>query len=399
MKVRFGSAHPDSSALVLDDTRDWPFRRVVTPPSPASTIHIRNLHAAFPSGQRAGTRLILTQSTYQLQRWLDWEAAHPGVVVTADASSTALRERAPEAFARRGPWARIEMVDGAREAVDEASLPGSALHAAFLQPDPVSRGQVCARAVEADPHNPALLLARGSSAMEVEDVQTALDCAESAIGMAPDWEAAHFELGKVWLRADDTPRAADAFAVAARLMPAFATAWSNLGAALGELERRTDAVAALRRALEHDPHGHPALNNLGVALRELGELADAEAAFRQVVALAPGFVFGRYNLAQTLLLARQYAGARQEYEEAFARDPQKSARQAIRLAVARAATGDGSGAVEALDDAICRLTGEPLAQALDDAERALSGLSGAVAGNEEAVARVLQVVRVRNGRR
>jgi len=199
----------------------------------------------------------------------------------------------------------------------------------------------------------------------------------------------------VWLRADDTPRAAEAFAEAARLMPTFATAWSNLGAALGELERPDDALVALRRALEHDPQGHPTLNNLGVVLRDLGQFVDAAAAFRQVVAIAPAFVFGRYNLAQTLLLARDYGAAREEYEGAFARDPQKSPRQACRLAIARAATGDGDGAVAAMEEAVERLTGEPLAQALDEAGRILSVASGAIAGNEEAVKRVLRVVRGR----
>ena len=260
------------------------------------------------------------------------------------------------------------------------------------------RRGVCARACEADPHNPALLLARGSVAMEMQDMQAALDCVQAAVELAPDWEAAHFELGKTWLRADDTPRAAAAFAQAARLMPRFATAWSNLGAALGEMERRDEALAALRRATEHDPYGHPTLNNIGVVLRDLGQLGDAEAAFRQVVALAPAFVFGWYNLAQTLLLAKDYAGARRMYEEAFERDPQKSARQAVRLAVVRAATGDEGGALDALASGVERLTGEALTQALDDAERALTGLLGNVGGCDGTVRRVLRELNVRSGR-
>jgi tetratricopeptide (TPR) repeat protein len=401
MRVVLGG-HPPSvdGVQIVDDASEWPFRRHITPPppaAPAAAVHITNLHLAFPSAQVAGTRLVLTQSTYQLQRWLDWEARHPGVTVTADASGPALRQGATEAFARRGPWSRIEIVEGADD-VATAAAAVSALRRAFVQPDPVPRREESRLALAADPGNPALLLALGSAHMELQDVGAALDAVEEAVSLAPDWEATHFELGKAWLRADDTARAADAFARAARLMPGFATAWSNLGAALGELERRDDALVALRHALEHDPYGHPTLNNLGVVLRDLGHLADAESAFRQVVALAPGFVFGRYNLAQTLLLAQQYEAARAAYEEAVERDPQKSARQAIRLAVARAATGAETEAIAALEDAVTRLTGEPLAQALDEAERALSGMSGAVAGNEAAVAGVLRLLRVRSGR-
>jgi tetratricopeptide (TPR) repeat protein len=181
-------------------------------------------------------------------------------------------------------------------------------------------------------------------------------------------------------------------------MPSFATAWSNFGAALGELERRDDAIAALRRALEYDPYGHPTLNNLGVALRDLGDLAGAEATFRQVVHIAPAFVFGRYNLAQTLLLARRYDEALAAYEDASASDPERSPRQASRLAVARAAAGDGAGGVTAMQEAIAGLTGEPRLQALEEAERWLSGMAGAVPGNENAVKRVLRMVREHAGR-
>ena len=396
MQVLLGGRTPVAGgALTVDDTHEWPFRRDVTPRLTVAppAIHIRNLHLAFPSGQSAGTRLVLTQSTYQLQRWLDFALAHPGVMLTADANGRALRQRAPEAFARRGPWSRIEILE-TRD--DEPSDDGeaSALHAAFLQPDPVRRHDVIAHVVEQHPRDPAILLALGSASMERRDVQTALDAVEAAVELAADWEAPYFELGKVWLRADDTARAAAAFAEAARLMPTFATAWSNLGAALGELERRAEAIEALQRALELDPNGHPTLNNLGIALRELGRFDAAEAALRRVVELAPGFVFGRYNLAHTLWLAGNHREALVTYEEAFARDPQQSPRQACRLAVARAAAGDGDGAVSAMRQGIEQLTGAPLAQALAEAEQALSGV---LSGHERAVAQLLRVVRTARG--
>jgi hypothetical protein len=244
MRVFLGSAPPDHGALLVHDTSEWPFRRSVTPAAAAVAVHIANLHLAFPSAQVAGTRLVLTQSTYQLQRWLDWEAAHPGVTVTADASGPALRQGATEAFARRGPWSRIEIAEGDDERAAPAAAV-SALRDAFVQPDPAYRRDESQRALAADPGNPAFLLALGSAHMELQNVGPALDAVEEAVSVAPDWEAAHFELGKAWLRADDTARAADAFARAAGLMPRFATAWSNLGAALGELERRDEALDAL----------------------------------------------------------------------------------------------------------------------------------------------------------
>src|SRR5262249_59163282 len=97
-----GNAAEDSS------TGSWPFRRHVTPSgsTPPPRIRLRGLHRAFPAGQTGGTRLVLTQATYQLQRWLDWLDVHPAVTVLGDYSA-ASPAQAREAFAQRGPWARI----------------------------------------------------------------------------------------------------------------------------------------------------------------------------------------------------------------------------------------------------------------------------------------------------
>src|SRR5678815_4882069 len=92
----------------------WPFTRTILPTlesnSPAVVL-IDDLHLAFPLGQTPGTRLVLTQSTYQLQRWIDWLERHPRASVVAHASKSALAKVAPESTAGRGPWGRIGLVD------------------------------------------------------------------------------------------------------------------------------------------------------------------------------------------------------------------------------------------------------------------------------------------------
>src|SRR5581483_1136838 len=124
----------------------------------------------------------------------------------------------------------------------------------------------------------------------------------------------------------------------------FAAAFSNLGAALGELEAPDAALDAFRRALASVPHGFQILANIGVVTRELGRLDESAAALRQVVAEAPEFVFGHYNLGHTLFLARDYAGAVAAYAEGRRRDPLKNRRQGCRLALARLAAGEGAEA-------------------------------------------------------
>ena len=134
------------TVFVDGHARQWPFARTTTPPSiPVSPalIVIERLDEAFPDGQGGGVRLVLTQATYQLQRWLDWLALHPAVNVLGDFSSasTALLQ---EARARRGPGSRIELVNVAPEPAGAA--PPAPLLAAFRQPSPDDRHVVCAQA-------------------------------------------------------------------------------------------------------------------------------------------------------------------------------------------------------------------------------------------------------------
>jgi len=63
-----------------------------------------------------------------------------------------------------------------------------------------------------------------------------------------------------------------------------------------------------------------------------------------VIQLAPGFVFGHYNLGHTLFLAGRFPEALAAYEAGQQRDPERNRRQACRLAIARFATGDVAGA-------------------------------------------------------
>lgn len=396
----------DRPCREIRTTSSWPFQRdvVVDPPARGTVIWIRDLHLAFPAGQTAGTRLILTQSTYQLQRWLDWLDTTPEVALVADASRASLERSSPEAFAHRGPWSRITIVDGPDAASQDGagvdSLPGAGdamvphpLHDAFTQADARRRLEACHAALAEVEDEPARYLAFASACMELQLLDAAHEALDEALALAPDWEAVHFERGKLLLRLDRTDAAATAFAEAARLMPTFAAAFLNLGGALGELGRRDEAREALERALALDPRSHTALNNLGAAYREDGRLEDAAAAFRRVVALAPTFVFGYYNLGQTLLLSGDARAARNAYEEGYGRDPRKSPRQASRLAVARAAAGDAPAAIELADMLARELPAETAVDLFAEAESTLHALSTRSDVDRAGIDRLLTVIR------
>jgi Flp pilus assembly protein TadD len=295
-----------------------------------------------------------------------------------------------DASTRRGPWARIDVVE---VAADAASSSGNddALGDAFRQTDPAVRHSACRRAFDESPADAALGLALASACMEIGRLDEAEETLGRAVSQAPDWEAAHFEAGKLWLRRDDTERAAAAFAEASRLMPGFAAAHANLGAALGELERPAEALVALERAVRLDPFGHPIHNNIGASLRDLGSLPEAEASFRQVIALAPRFVFGHYNLGHVLFLQGRFDEARDAYEGGLTRDPSRTPRQRLRLALTLAALDDEAPAATHARAALSDAPAERLSELLDEMEEVLEALA-ALHGERRPAVRALEHV-------
>jgi tetratricopeptide (TPR) repeat protein len=335
--------------------------RAPLPGEPPRVIHIDDIERAFPNAQTGGTRLVLTQSTYVVQQWID--AIDPGDRIIATADRGALGRDAQEALQRRGPWARFEVVDldrlqsrvipaAIRAGPDARSLVSSEadrratehLVQAFASTSAAARLGLCVDATVIASESPVAWLALASACREQQDMAGARAALDRAADLAPDWEAVHYEDGKFWLGSDDLERARDAFQRACDRMPTFSAAHSNLGATLGELDQPAAALAAFEQALANDPHSFTILNNVGVVSRELGRLGESEAAFRRVIAIEPGFVFGYYNLGHTLFLAGQYEAALAAYEAGQQRDPEKNRRQGCRLAAVRLATGDLAGA-------------------------------------------------------
>lgn len=293
-------------------------------------VRVDDLEKGFPMVEGAVTRPIITQSTYILQKWIDVLGAGDRIVATANRDT--LARNAPEAFARRGPWRFVEIIelqsDPHKSTADHAEI---AENTSYVS----SAGSV----------NSAVdLLFKTSAYRNQMDLHAARVALDEAVALAPEWEAVHYEYGKYWLACNDMERACDSFQRAADLMPTFSSAFSNLGATLGELDRPEAAAVAFAQALANDPHSATILNNIGVVNREIGRLEESEQALTRVTALAPGFVFGHYNLGHTRFLRRDYAGALRAYEEGQRRDPEKNRRQGCRLALVRFASGDVNGA-------------------------------------------------------
>lgn len=308
-------------------------------------IRAFDVDEAYVNAQTGGTQLVTTQKKYLEAEWAAALEKH------GDAQLVEVREGPPS----------------------PAPADRTGFAVAFRSADPAERLALCVDALK-NGRTPAALVATASACMEVNDLDAAARDLDEALALAPQWAAAHYERGKLWLRQDDMVKAAERFQRAAELLPAFAPAWANLGGALGELDRPQEALAAFERALAIDPSSPPALNNVGVVRRELGRLTESEAAFRQVIQLTPGMAFGHYNLGHTLFLQGRFHAALSAYVEGQARDPEKNPVQASRLALCKVATGDDAGAIGELQRATNGLPREYRRQLLADTSAILWAL-------------------------
>jgi tetratricopeptide (TPR) repeat protein len=370
----------------------WPFRHPLAPvlPGAPAIIWAPDVHEAFVNHQTAGTRLVTTQPAYLMETWRIALEGRDDLLLLATADLEILERHAPDALAGRGPFrkalvhvvgsegsrqpaagSRETALGGFGDAADagcrspDADATECLLARAFREADPGARLAMCVQALDRGRTAPALVAA-ASASMEVNDLEAAERDSSEALTQAPDWAAAHFERGKLWLRRDDMEQASASFREAAERLPGFASAWANLGATLGELDQPEAALAAFEHALTTDPGNHQVLNNIGVVRRELGRLAEAEDACRQVIALVPDLAFGYYNLGHTLFLQGRYHAALGAYAEGQRRDPERNPVQASRLAICKLATGDPSGAVMDLQQAIAALPRDYRRQLLAD---------------------------------
>jgi tetratricopeptide (TPR) repeat protein len=383
LAIQWTKIRARAAAVAAPPARTWPFTKALTAEVSRHTptiVWMPDVHEAFINRQRGGTRLVTTQAAYMMQAWLDrFEGDEVLLLATADRS--AIQEHAPEILARRGPFQRA-VVHEPRDAVASAASGGlwsapalgpsaeaaaDQLAAAFRLDDPAARLAACVTALDGGRTAPALV-ATASACMEVNDLDAAARDLDEAVGLAPDWAAAHFERGKLWLRRDDMDQAAASFQRAAEAMPAFGPAWANLGATLGELDRPDDALRAFGHAAACDPSSHQTVNNVGVVQRELGRLAESETSFRRVTELAPDLAFGYYNLGHTLFLQGRYQAALTAYVEGQKRDREQNPVQATRLAMCRLATGDARGALADLARAVSPLPRDYRRQLLADTQ-------------------------------
>ena len=243
--------------------------------------------------------------------------------------------------------------------------------------------------------NYSALLTRGDSALRDDQTFNAIEAYSGAIALRPASMLAYLRRGQTYLRRGDRgdlEAAARDFRTAAALDPTATHPLEALGDALfqsqlyaraaaayeryARLDDRsarvtyklalsryrdreiTGAIAALQDTLRLDDHHADAQYLLGLCLREQGHAADALRAFEKAVAMAPGLVPAREELADLYAALNRHTDELEQLQMIAGLDRDHIARQ-VAIGLAHARAGHWDLAVLTLGGALERSPNEP----------------------------------------
>jgi Tfp pilus assembly protein PilF len=185
----------------------------------------------------------------------------------------------------------------------EAPAPGA---------DPAGAAAGPAAPAGPDPAVMAADLQKAAEAFNAGRLDEAASVYEKVLAEAPGLALAHHNLGLIYKRKGDLPRAEAEFRKAAELKPDFADAHGALSVLLAGQGRTEAALAEAQAAVAAAPQNAQYLFNLGILQKDTGKAAEALETFTKLEALDAANVEVQYHIG-TLLLGQG------KVEEAVAR--------------------------------------------------------------------------------
>lgn len=156
---------------------------------------------------------------------------------------------------------------------------------------------------------------------QADRLAEAVECAQRAVALRPDWPEAHYNLGQAYMHQQRYKDAADCYREALRRRPDYAEAGNHLGYALLQCDRPAEAADGLRRVLDRHPDFAEAHSNLGAALLDLGHHDEAIDRFRVALRIRPDCPGARNHLARALIQQGHPEAALEVCEETLRNDP------------------------------------------------------------------------------
>jgi len=133
-----------------------------------------------------------------------------------------------------------------------------------------------ARVAAADPLHITARMTQGLMRMELGDLAGAESDFRAVTTIAPTWDEAHHDLGRVLLTLGRMTDAIAEFQAAAQTSPSPRN-WSHLGVALGLARRFEEALAAIDRSVAADPERNESIALRAMCLLGLGRREEARA--------------------------------------------------------------------------------------------------------------------------
>lgn len=149
----------------------------------------------------------------------------------------------------------------------------------------------------------------------------ALQQLKTAIAKTPDDPALHYDLGGLYLAAQQHKEAIAAYQTALYLAPNHPQILLQLGNCYSADGRYQEAVKHFNLCLQADPNNDAAHFNLANALRELGRPQEAAASYRKAIKLNPKDADAHNNLGNVLRELGQLDAAIASYETALQINP------------------------------------------------------------------------------
>jgi tetratricopeptide (TPR) repeat protein len=191
-----------------------------------------------------------------------------------------------------------------------------------------------------DDEKVAALLGRGSKLLDLGNNEGARELYQMALGIDPDDEDIHFNLGIALARLGRTDQAIASYQEALRLFPDYPEVHNNLGNLLAGQGKIAAAIGHFNAALKAAPENASAHNNLGSVLARQGELQKAMEHFETASQLQTNYLEAHYNLASTYLELGKVALAVDKFSEILRQQPDfKPAQNGLERARRRLAEG------------------------------------------------------------
>ena len=229
-----------------------------------------------------------------------------------------LRHQLAVAYLQSGQPDDVLLMIGEPRTSDDHYLRASAYYLSHRFPE---ADRESGEALDLAPDSPQILVLRTRLLQRAGDQDEALQTAQKAIRLAPNWDQPYYLAGvsSYFIRLYE--EAVKNLTRAVELNPKSARALFVLYIAFANLGKLDDAETSLRRAIALQPKNARLYCHLGILLERKDKNADAAGFFRKAIQLKPQYALSHYELGKLLASSSHLRPAAQELEQAIRYDP------------------------------------------------------------------------------